>query len=443
MTGGRIISDAPQLVVRGGWFSEHQLRWVMTEFFQNVHNTYLLQPQQQFFWVAFLRDAIYEHALGNYGDMLKASGQGGSMLLYLGQPDSNATNPNENYGRELLELHSQGVKPYSIAGLNFPSFAEADIAEVAKILTGWDMVGWNIATGGEPFTPELGDFRYTDSLHTPGNKVVSNTGPNGVPKNYPSDPANPNTVGLGEGEELMTDLVAHPLTALHMSRRLVQWFLGDDYENQFRQVWIRTAVAFNTTGGDIKATIAEMFDENHIDQLCPAGVTHSKVRFPVKKVVGFQRALEVTIEDEATNPNFNLWYLQMFAMGQVPGAWPAPNGYQPQNEKWIGSLQPMVQFYYDSLFGGTSIPNPPDNGFRVADTTLDTIFGSAPLGDFAMIANDYLFGGCMPAAEEAAVQTILLNANASMDLPGAGDLGLMRRWALFFVLASPSYQYLC
>jgi hypothetical protein len=128
-------------------------------------------------------------------------------------------------------------------------------------------------------------------------------------------------------------------------------------------------------------------------------------------------------------------------MGQLAGYWAAPNGYQPENEKWIGTLQPVMRFYYDTIWSGTGHIDPGtgavvDNGLRVADATLDAIFpASAQPGAYPELAAERIAGSCLTQQELDAIRAIL-----TAPAPPVGDL---RRWALFYVLASPTYQYLC
>lgn len=444
--GGPMSGHGPQLLTRGGWFGKHQLRWVMTDFLQNVHNTYILQPYQYLFWSKTLKDVSYKHALGSYAQLVLDSSKSSSMSWYLGQPDSDADAPNENYPRELVELHTMGVNDVVIETTTYETFQEFDIAEISKILTGWDMVGWHVFEGLEPLTPALGDFRFDDDAHADGDKTVSNTGPwPGLgPKTYPID-SSPASAGQAEGEQLIQDLCAHPLTALFISKRLVQWFIGDDYQGLFYEVWLRVAVTFFLSGGDLKQTVGELFNEAHFDQICPPGRRFNKVRRPANKVLNFLRALEARIDYDAEQDQG--WYFQQILMGQINGYWAAPNGYQPENEKWIGTMQPVIKFYFDAIWGGQGLVDPDTqlpvkgNRLRVDDSVLDDIFpAGTPLTEYARLASDRLMGGCVQQGEIDAITTSLLNTTQGTNPTHPGD---PRRWALFFVLVSPSYQYFC
>lgn len=439
--GTKMWSAAPQMLIHGGEFGNHQLRWVMTDFMQNVHNTYLLQPGGYIFWAPFLKNVIWENCLGIYSDLVKASAQGGSMLWYLGQPDSNASNPNENFARELMELHTVGVEDTVFPGLPpIETFKESDIAPVAAMLTGWDMVGWDILQGTETLTAQYGDFRFTPGDHVTGPmgqevfNTVSMAGPwpPTTSKTYPT----PGNEGLGEGEELIDDLCAHPTTALHISRRLVQWFLGDDYAGTFFNPWIRTAVAFINSGGNMKLTLLELFNETLFSEICPSTVSGcpalgQKVRRPNNVAIGLKRTMKAKINYQADKP-FK-WFSQMLRMGQINGYWPAPNGYQPQNEKWLGSLEPRVRFYYDSFFGD----NVNGNGLQIATSTIDNIIPQGTAASaMAALAADHVYGGCLPSAEEARITDLLTDGH----IPATEDL---RRWAFFYVYTSPAHQFLC
>lgn len=442
-SGGRMLVDAPRCFMMGGEFGQHQLRWVMTDFFQNVHNTLLNQPKSYPFWPNFVRTTIFDNALGNYRDLCLASAKGASMMQYLGQPFSNQSEPNENYARELAELHTVGVKKYTLFGFPIETFIEDDIDDFAKILTGIDMIGAGLLlnppqVSGPPITSAFGDYTYDINKHAGGTKTVSMTGgafPTYTPKTYPNTGSNGLGPGEGEADELIRDLVAYPGCALYISKRLVQWFLGDNYETDFFDVWIRTASTFQSTGGDIRETIRELFNPNFWHQLKPAGQRDLKVRRPMNKVIAFKRALNAY--EDHDDPGGALWLSQQLEMGQVPGYWPAPNGYQPENEKWTTTMQPMLRFYFDAIWG-TFGPDPSapiaGNGLRVPDSTLLTLFpDSAPLCEYGQLAADAIAGGQIDAQEIAAINSVIA------ALTGPGD---PRRWALFYTLTSPSYQFL-
>ncbi len=453
--GGPMKVHAPLTLQMGGQYGQHQLRWVMTDFLQNVHNTLLAAPASHGFWLPFVRDVIYSNALGNYANLVKFSAQGGSMMLYLGQPNSSADDPNENYARELAELHTVGVNDVELPDYGLPllsTFKESDILAFSRILTGWSIDSWGAPESGT-LTVNIGDFEYLDGEHyyqdpnsppSQCDKLVSMTG--GLPTFGDKCYNFPQPTGQMEGESLIYDLATHPLCALHISQRLVQWFIGDEYDDpqRFRNVWFRTALAFYSTSGDIKATIRELFNPAFFDEICPPGTKENKVRRPVNKTLAFQRALQTTVDYSSPKPH--RWIGQQLVMGQVGGFWPAPNGYQPENEKWTSTMLPTIQFYFDSIFGGTAeaaLLGAEDNGLRIDDAYLDTVFASPATGTLAEKANQWLTGGCLESSEVTAVNNALSTIPNHVLPTQPGYLSYLRRWALFYTLVSPGYQYLC
>lgn len=396
--GAPVQAFAPLAAMLNMQYSHRQLLWVMTDFFQNVHNTFVSQPLAFRWWGQFLRETVHPNALGDYATMVRESGQGPSMLWYLGQYNSTKEEPNENYAREVMELHTVGEDDVQIGKVTFPTYTEPEIAEAAKIFTGW---------GFQSSDPD--SFGFHADKHAPGDKTIDFLG-----KTYPF------ADDESQGTQFTADLVSSPLAALWISRRLVQWFLGDDYEVQFLPVWLRTAVRFYLTGGDIKETVRELFDETYWDQLDQG--PRLKVRRPLNLVVALKRLTGA----QNTSPGASPWLIQQLAMGQVPGHWPAPNGYQPENEKWTSSVQPRVHFLYETFFGS--------NGLTISDASLADLFENVAMGNYSAHANELALGGCMTDGEveaaQAHVDTFINEADA-------------RRWALFLALSSASYQYLC
>ena len=397
-----VQAQLPQSIILYGQHARRQLKWMMTAFLQNVHNTFLPQTNAYFFWGDFLRDVVHANALGSYPELVRASGQHGSMSLYLAQYLSKASNPIENYARELMELHTTGKDPF----FTYVPPTETDVVEASKVLTGWSFVQG-------PANPSFGEFAFVQGNHAGGTKTV-------MGKTYPADQG----AGVGEGLDLIEDLTHHELTALHIARRMILWFLGDDVFNRYYQAWVRTATALHLSGCDLKEGVRELFNEQYYAQIAPA--SHERVRRPLNLVIALKRATGAAINTQSLNP-FK-WLEQLYKMGQVPGWWPAPDGFPVENDAWTGSMQARIEFLHDAFLG--------DNGLLVPASALTSIFpASVPTTQYAQTANNHVFGGCLPATEVSAIQGYLTGGS-----PPAGDL---RLWALFLTMSAPSYQYLC
>ena len=400
--GGAVQGQSPQMVMLAAHHSIRQLHWVMTDFLQNVHNTFIAQPFGYIFWMSFLRDVVHQHALGDYRELVKASGKGGSMMLYLGQFESDKDNPNENYARELLELHTVGIDDIGA----FTTFAEEDMVAAARVLTGWK-------TNHAP-VPELGDFVFDPDAHDMGSKTLPF-----LPETYDWIPG---PDGFQEGDAMIDDLVEHPLCGLHVTRRMIQWFLGDDMSN-YGRVWRRCATRFTQTRGDLRETVFELFREEFFNEIVVGA--KEKVRRPLNAFLAMKRATNARINPNSANQWE--WLASLYRWGQVPGWWPAPNGYQPQNHKWIGSMNPKIQMLHDVFFG--------DIGLEITDVDIDAILpDTVSLSQYAQTVNECVLNGHLPSSEVTAIQTYL-----EQHLPTGED---PKRWAVFLLFVAPSFQYL-
>ena len=190
---------------------------------------------------SYEREAIRPHVLGRFEDMVLASARHPAMLVYLDNVQSIGPNSpgasrgrgrgrrglNENYARELLELHTLGVNG---------GYTQEDVQELARILTGWTVDG--LQNGG----PTIG-FAFEPSLHEPGTRQVL-----GV--RYPED-------GVAQGERVIRDLCRAPATANFIATKLVAHFVADDPP---AAAVARIASVFRATSGDLRAVAAALID---------------------------------------------------------------------------------------------------------------------------------------------------------------------------------------
>src|SRR5438128_5916482 len=179
---------------------------------------------------AYEREAIRPHVLGKFVDMLLAAEGHPAMLFYLDQAASMGANSiaginrtrglNENLAREILELHTLGVRT---------GYTQADVISFANVLTGWTLVppGDNPEHGGE--------FTFNPRLHEPGAQTV-------LGKSYEDDT-------VEQGRAVLRDLAAHPATASHVATKLARYFVADTPPPALVE---RMAKAFLDTGGDLK-----------------------------------------------------------------------------------------------------------------------------------------------------------------------------------------------
>jgi uncharacterized protein (DUF1800 family) len=302
-------------------YSSAQLQEVMTDFWLNHFNVYLRKNEETpYYLVSYARDTIRPNALGKFEDLLEAVAHSPAMMIYLDNsesmgPDSpaaehakknNSKNKkdeglNENYARELMELHTLGVNG---------GYTQADVTQVARILTGW--------TVNQP--QRGGDFQFNENRHEPGTKKVMGT-------KFKDD-------GEREGEALMHFLATRPATAQFISRKLAIRFVSDDPPQSLVDRMART---YMSTGGDISAMLRTLFRS---PEFWAANDYRAKVKTPLEFVVSAVRASNADVENFQPIENA-LKQLGMQLYSCIP-----PTGYKWVASDWVstGALVDRMNF---------------------------------------------------------------------------------------------------
>ncbi len=236
-----------------------QLREVMTDFWFNHFNVSAQDGPIRYAVVGYVRDAIRPNALGYFEDLLRATAESVAMLYYLDNylsvaPGSRGggSGINENYARELMELHTLGVDG---------GYSQGDVIEVARAFTGWSFVP---PRSGTP------TFAFFPQAHVGGAKTVLDT----------TIPAG----GRSEGLQILHLLATHPSTARFLSHKILQRLVADDPPQSLVD---RTAEVFLATGGHIGWTVASVLLS---DQFYEPKYRSNKVKTPLELVASALRA---------------------------------------------------------------------------------------------------------------------------------------------------------
>ena len=200
-------------------YSKRQLYEVMVEFWSDHFNIFMDKEKEFFLKTVDDREVIRKHALGNFRDLVWASAHSPAMMIYLDNQANEKSHPNENYARELMELHTLGVDG---------GYTQKDVMELARCLTGWNVK--------EHFW--LGDFVFKEDLHDTGDKNILGL------SIQPS--------GQAEAEQVIEMLVMHPSTAKFICTKLTRRFIADDPPTQLIE---KAAQTFLDTNGDIKSAL--------------------------------------------------------------------------------------------------------------------------------------------------------------------------------------------
>ncbi len=309
-------------------YSERQLEAVMTDFWLNHFNVYVRKNQNEAYLLpSYERETIRPNALGNFETLLVATAKSPAMLEYLDNfrsvgPDSlQATrikrakeiNPNakalqqasaglnENYGRELMELHTLGVNG---------GYTQADVTQVAKVFTGWGL--------DRPF--QGSGYVFDERRHEPGSKIV-------LGKTIHEG-------GEKEGLEVLHMLATSPATAHFISTKLAIRFVSDEPAAAMVD---RMAQSFLKSNGGIKTVLRTMF---HSPEFWATDVYRAKVKTPEEFVISAVRASGADVN----NPQPLVQALEKLGMPLY--GMQTPNGYSWTQEGWIstGALVSRMNF---------------------------------------------------------------------------------------------------
>jgi uncharacterized protein (DUF1800 family) len=362
-------------------YSNAQLEEVMTDFWLNHFNVYLRKNEQMpYYLVSYARDVIRPHAMGKFEDLLEAVAHSPAMMIYLDNaqsvgPDSlaadrakmvNERRPNakrqapeglnENYARELMELHTVGVNG---------GYTQADVTQVARVLTGWTVD-----------RPQFGgEFQFNENRHEPGTKKVMGAK---IKEN-----------GEMEGRELLHMLATRPATAEFISRKLAIRFVSDEPPQALVD---RMAKAYMASGGDIPTVLKTLF---HSPEFWAANDDSAKVKTPLEYVVSAVRASNANVTNFEPLVNA-LKQMGMPLYGCVP-----PVGYKWDEADWVSTGALVDRMNFALSLAANKLP-----GITV---------GWAPETDLSALDSDAPAQQVVPTpeTEEARLEQVLLPGGVS------------------------------
>jgi len=302
--------------------SNRQLEEVMTDFWLNHFNVYAAKgPPEAYYLVQYERDVIRPNALGKFHDLLESVAKSPAMLFYLDNARSMAdsTRPrlrngglNENYGRELLELHTVGVDG---------GYTQQDVINVARALTGWTIKP--PATGG--------GFVFRPEMHDAGEKIVLGH-------------RLPTGRGIADGEDVLDIISRSPATARFIATKLARRFVADDPPQSL--IDDATAVFFKTDG-DIREVVRTIATSN---EFYSQQAFRSKVKSPFEVVVSAMRALNAQ-PDSTPRTAQAIAYLGEPLFGHQ-----APNGYPETSDAWMNTGAILNRINFGMAVAANRIP---------------------------------------------------------------------------------------
>jgi uncharacterized protein (DUF1800 family) len=304
-------------------YSDRQLEEVLTDFWFNHFNVYLDKGADHFLVTEYERDVIRPHLLGRFRDLLEATAKSPAMLFYLDNWQSRAPGQavrgnkalgglNENYGRELMELHTLGVDG---------GYTQREVTEVARCFT-----GWTIDQPGQG-----GPFTFNPRMHDQGEKTVLGT-------------TIPAGGGIEDGEKVLDILARHPSTAHFISRQLAIRFVADDPPPALVE---RMAQTFLKTNGDLRAVMTTMLESREFWSL---GAYRSKLKSPLEMVASAVRAADGDVDYASSLVN------QVAQMGQPLYRKQEPTGYSNSSQEWLNSVGLLARMNFAVNLAENKVP---------------------------------------------------------------------------------------
>ncbi|MGZ5492796.1 MAG: DUF1800 domain-containing protein [Thermoanaerobaculia bacterium] len=298
----QVLGDlVSQRIVRAAE-SDRQLNEVMVDFWMNHFNVFAGKGIDRFLLTSYERDVIRPHIWGNFEDLLMATAKSPAMLFYLDNARSRRGAINENYAREIMELHTLGVDG---------GYTQKDVTELARVLTGWSIS-----------RPEQGGaFVFRRMLHDDASKTVL-----GVRL--------PEGGGIGEGERMIRFLAHQPATAHHIAYKLAQRLVADEPPASLVD---RVAKRFLATNGDLRQSVKEIIDS---PEFRDPKYYRAKVKSPFEYAISAVRAIDGQVVDARPIAR------ELQKIGEpLYGAQP-PTGYSDKAETWVntGALLNRLNF---------------------------------------------------------------------------------------------------
>ena len=416
----RVLAEMQIAKVARAVASERQLEEVLVDFWENHFTVFAGKGPERYFIAAYEREAIRPHALGKFRDLLGAVAKSPAMLFYLdnwqssveeGRPrlecelraancqprrgearrrSARSSQPavararprglNENYARELLELHTLGVDG---------GYTQQDIINVARAFTGWTLE--------QP--RRSGGFVFRPVMHDAGEKMV-------LGQRLAAGR------GMEDGEEVLDILSTHPSTARFIATKLARRFVSDDPPASLVE---RAAETFRRTRGDIREVVRTIVTSQ---EFFASASYRAKVKSPFELVVSALRAMSAT-------PDMTARSAQVVArLGQPLFLHQAPNGWPERGDAWINTGAILNRINFGLAMAGGAIPGArPERWPRYAELSsapraaqVDAVIAGFLGGEASVESRGILERGENPLAATCELRT------ASCELPPDSSL---------------------
>jgi len=389
-----VIADLQEATVMRALFSKRQLNQVLVNFWSNHFSIYAPKNDCRWMTTTDNRDVIRKNAFGKFGDLLLASAQSPAMLEYLDNRLNVKGVANENYAREIMELHSLGVSG---------GYTQKDVSELARAFTGWGITAPKRTVGIFMDYTGAGVFRFDPKQHDDTAKRIL-----GIDL--------PAGGGISDATKIIDALAHHPSTAQFVSRKMVRWFVSD---NPPAALVDRAAQTFTKTDGDMRAVLSAIL---HSDEF--KNSFGQKIKKPFELVVSGLRAVDAQLDDTRAISAL------LRAMGQGLFLHLTPDGYPDDGTAWINAGALLQRWNYGLMLGANRVPR----GKIDAQAALKSVSAKSVGNVVDQYANTILHRALPDQDRQKMIDWLGGKATANFDAARLPEL-------VALILASPHFQY--
>ena len=385
-----VVTELQRAKLLRAVYSERQLYELMVDFWENHFNVFVNKDADRYLLTSYDRETIRPFAMGRFRDLLGATAHSPAMLFYLDNWRSSVARPypatkdkpagvdgglNENYARELMELHTLGVDG---------GYTQQDVQEVARCFTGWTIQKPN----------EQGLFLYRPGLHDDGEKIV-------LGHRFLAGG------GISDGEQVLDILATHPATARFIATKLARRFISDDPP---RSIIDRATAVFLKTDGSIRETLRAIITS---PEFFSTMAYRAKMRSPFEYVAAALRALNA--DTDADRPVLDA----IGRMGQPLFGRVTPDGYADRANQWLSSGTMVVRFNFASALATNRI-----KGTKIDVANLLSGIDQAKKDSVtAKLTRLTVFGDVSPGTRAALEKALQSESATSQTVPPQGPPG--------------------
>jgi uncharacterized protein (DUF1800 family) len=408
-------------------YSKKQLVEVLADFWHNHFNVYLWQDDGVPLLVSYNRDVLRAHLLGNFRQMLEAVATHPSMLYYLNQNNSSDAGPNENFARELFELHTLGAENY--LGVRDPNtvekdangiatgYVDNDVYEAARALTGWrvDDDLYEYEDGVE----KTGRFIYYKPWHDRFNKLI-------LGRYIPADQPD-----MQDGRDVLDLLANHPGTARHIARKLARRFLSDTPPDSVVEAAAATFMEHRASSDQLQRVVETILLSPEFSQ-----TWGQKIKRPFEAAVSTLRALNA---DFTRLPGGIPWMCSM--MGQPIFERRSPDGYPDVKEAWANSMSLLYRWNFAVGISENWMDDEDQQRFIKTDILGQTpaeLRSAESLADFWI---QRLLARPMAEADRQAVVSVMAQEYGAQEQLPEDHVAYVLPGMVEVILMSPDFQW--